>query len=271
MVKLSINICGGLGNQLFQMFSLLKVCKDQSLEYEILQRDESPSITPRRTYWNDFFKNLNLVQEESVKYENFNEENNNVYKPLPKFEKDTKLNGYFQAWDYISDLSYFDYIGLKEEDERKVLEVYQNLKKDGKKLIFVHIRHGDYIRLSYCHYVLPLEYYISALKYFDEDTTKFVFFSDDLEYCKINFKFLKDKEFVNLGDHLELYLMSMMDGAVIANSSFSLWGAILLEHKKKLKGDKMEKIIQPSRWFTFGNPFPNDRIFKKEGWIKLEF
>jgi hypothetical protein len=271
MVKITINICGGLGNQLFQIFSLLKVCKDQGLEYEILEREESPSVTPRRTYWKNFFNNLNLVKDYTVEYLNFNEANNNIHMEFPQFKFNTILNGYFQSWKYINNIDYFEFIKLSREDEIKVLEQFNYLRRGNKKLIFVHIRHGDYIKLSHCHYVLPLEYYKEALKMFNEEENRFIFFSDDINYCKDNFNYLEDKEFIEMEDYLELYLMSFMDGGVIANSSFSLWGAILLEHRKNKNGQKMEKIIQPSRWFSYGNVFPNDRIVEKKGWIRLDY
>jgi hypothetical protein len=268
MTKLSVYIQGGLGNQLFQIFTLLSVCKEQSLDYEILRMNYSPSVTSRKTYYNELFCGLNLVEKYSKNYIRYNEVNDMKYVHFPKFEKDSLLHGYFQSDKYLTSIrdNILSYISLKEEDKIKVNNKLKELKEkaEGKELIFVHIRHGDYIRLSHFHYVLPLEYYQKALSTFDKDKTFFVFFSDDIHFCKSNFKDILNKEFIEMEDYLELMLMSEMDGAIIANSSFSWWGAFLLELKRK---DNKCKIIQPERWFTTRQLYPNDRL--KCEWITI--
>ena len=262
------HICGGLGNQLFQVFNLLNLSKKFNYNYIIEKRDISPSITHRVTYWNKIFKNLNLTDNHNhnQNFQNFNESDNNIFTEIPKFNNNTKLEGYFQSDNYLSEIKddIFNYLQLSYKDTDIIENHYQQLKNEakGKKLVFIHVRRGDYVSLSYCHYNLTMFYYISALSKFDTDDTHFVIFSDDLEYCKENLDFIKYKSFVDLEDYLSLFLMSKMDGAIIANSTFSWWGAFLLELNKKEC-----IIVQPSRWFTNGPLHPNDRL--KSNWITV--
>jgi hypothetical protein len=259
-------IQGGLGNQLFEVFSLLNLVKKYGYDYIIEKKDTSHSITPRYTYWNKIFKNLNLSDNIIHNFQGFKESDNNIYINIPKFSINTKLEGYFQSDKYLTEIrnDIFNYLTLSEDDNNIVENYYQNLKNEAgnKPLVFIHIRRGDYIKLAHFHYNLSLFYYMNALSKFDMDATHFVFFSDDLEYCKENFDFVKYKSFVNLEDYLSLFLMSKMDGAIIANSSFSWWGAYLMEIK-----NSNCKVIQPSRWFTTLPLKPNDRI--RDNWITV--
>ena len=92
--------------------------------------------------------------------------------------------------------------------------------------------------------VIDTEYYKSAIKRFANDTL-FVIFSDDIEWCKHNLDFITNKIFINENnDILELYLMSYFKNNIIANSTFSWWGAWLGENNK---------VIMPNpsnNWFS---------------------
>ena len=263
---ITTHICGGIGNQLFQIFNLLNLAKKYNLNYIIEKKDISPSITHRVTYWNKIFKNINLTDILPNNFQHYKENNNNIFQEIPKFDVDTKLEGYFQSDKYLNEIrdDIFNYLQLSQKDDKIVENYYQNLKKESgdKKLIFIHVRRGDYVHLSHCHYNLTMFYYISALTKYDVDKTHFVIFSDDLEFCRENLDFLNYKSFIDLDDYLSLFLMSKMDGAIIANSTFSWWGAYLLELKNK---DAV--IVQPSRWFTNGPLLPNDRL--KNSWITV--
>jgi hypothetical protein len=262
---ITTHICGGLGNQLFQIFNLLNLVKKYNLNYVIEKKDISPSITFRTTFWDKIFKNINLSQNLNHNFVNYKEVNDNIFQHIHPFNTNTKLEGYFQSDKYLTEIKddIFNYLQLSDKDNNIVEKYYEKLKEEAnnKKLIFIHVRRGDYVKLSHFHYNLTLFYYINAISKFDIDESHFVFFSDDLEYCKQNFDFVKNKSFVELEDYLSLFLMSKMDGAIIANSTFSWWGAYLLELK-----NKNSLIIQPSRWFTT-SLHPNDRL--RSNWITI--
>jgi hypothetical protein len=107
---------------------------------------------------------------------------------------------------------------------------------------------------------LVLDYDVEKLAKSELKRTLFLIFSDDIEWCKSNLDFIKNKIFIsgNL-DYQDLYLMSMCNHNIISNSSFSWWGAWLNNHKNK-------KVIYPSRWFNFS---ADTSEIGGENWIKI--
>lgn len=132
--------------------------------------------------------------------------------------------------------------------------------------VFVHVRRGDYFspmykdRFSGC---CTLDYYNKALNYIKErvDSPHFFIFSDDINWAKNNLK-VNNPIFIdwNTGENspLDLYLMSNCKYAIMANSTFSYWGARL--------GNPKLIVTYPERWINppakVGDLFPKD-------WIKL--
>lgn len=123
----------------------------------------------------------------------------------------------------------------------------------------VHVRRGDYVKNQANHAILPLEYYLKAFTYFEN--ANFVIFSDDIQWCKDNFKISNIDFIENEKDFVEIYLMAALDHCIIANSSFSWWGAWLNTNLGK-------KIIAPSIWFG-PNIKHNTADIIPIDWIKL--
>lgn len=114
-----------------------------------------------------------------------------------------------------------------------------------KTTIAIHVRRGDYTNNP--NYVnLPPAYYIIALEsnFPDWRNCNLIFFSDDPDYCKKHYQCLPNAFFSdNFIDIADLCLMSQCDHFIIANSSFSFWGAYLAEKKGT-------KIVYPVRHFS---------------------
>ena len=128
--------------------------------------------------------------------------------------------------------------------------------------IFLHIRQSDNIGREQYHPILPLSYFEDALKEFPEDTPCFVF-TDDIEWCKKQDFFKADRFMFNesndrygyktidgtgkmqntLLPQTDLCLMSLCSGGIIANSSFSWWGAWLQNDRGKIVAP------DPKKWF----------------------
>ena len=127
-------------------------------------------------------------------------------------------------------------------------------------ILFSFIRRTDYVERSDYHYNLPLEYFKEALNNFDEEIPVLVF-SDDIDWCKEQELFKGDRfSFSETQDRLsmtsfisnqgykegplvpyyDLCLMTLCDGAIISNSSFSWWGAWLQNNNRH--------IISPSKY-----------------------
>ena len=111
---------------------------------------------------------------------------------------------------------------------------------DGES-ISLHIRRGDYT-VNPNHPTQTVEYYDKALSNFDSKIPVFVF-SDDPSWCHEQKLFSDDRFLISDGNATEfdLCLMSLCTYHIIANSSFSWWGAWLAKSKK---------IIAPKNWFS---------------------
>jgi len=151
------------------------------------------------------------------------------------------LQGYFQSEKYFKNI---------EQEIREDFTFKDEIVKPCKEMISVvenpislHIRRTDYITNSENHFNLPLEYYEAALKHFDSDRNVIVF-SDDPAWCQEQDLFADDRFMIseNTDNRVDMCLMTLCDDFIIANSSFSWWGAWLSENKTK-------KIIAPVQWF----------------------
>ena len=199
------------------------------------------------------------------------------------------LNGYLQSHFYFNHykeevLSFFE---LKKEYLDYISSKYNPNNKTS-----IHIRRTDYLVLEQYHTVLGMEYYSKAIEEMGEHKN-FLVFSDDIEWCrekfeKYNCEFVEEREHIkeltqtesqNLKetdsrnhkkeDVMELFLMSLCNNNIIANSSFSWWAAYLNKNKNK-------KIIAPNNWFT---PKRVEQVYKDtgnyikhripEGWILI--
>lgn len=131
-----------------------------------------------------------------------------------------------------------------------------------KNSIAIHVRRGDYVNHSEYHNLSPL-YYIQALyEHFPNwKESNLIFFSDDIEYCRVHFGCLSNAQF-SVGSEIEdLARMSLCDNFIIANSSFSWWGAYLANRGKVVRPIKhfagtLErthniKDLYPESWIPF--------------------
>ena len=102
----------------------------------------------------------------------------------------------------------------------------------------------DYAKYAH-HPIQPLSYYEEALKQFDDDRNVIIF-SDDPKWCHEQSLFSDDRFLISENDHLlDLAMMRLCSDFIIANSSFSWWGAWMSTNQNK-------KVIAPKQWF--GHP-----------------
>jgi hypothetical protein len=150
---------------------------------------------------------------------------------------------------------------FKKEIIQKAKNYLETSNLSGRILCSVHIRRGDYKNLENYHGLLDNDYYEPAcnlvLKNFSN--VKFLIFSDETEECK---KLFKEEPFfvVDSGDDaVDLCVMSMCQAHVIANSSYSWWGAWL---------SKSKAVIAPKKWFGHEGPKNWDTVYQ-EGWVLI--
>lgn len=283
---ISANIWGGLGNQLFQIANVYALSFEYNLTPIFKKMESSYSVIKNRpVYFDTIFKKLNVVDEQVYNKINFvkiNEGPQNYRKINLESNKSYLLDGYYQSPKYFKKYmpQLKELFALDCMDEIK--EYYGRIKRN-RNTVSIHVRHGDYLKLSYFHTVLSLDYYRSAVSHFDESSL-FVVFSDDIPWCKENFRVLGLKNVYYVEelpvqhcvfspcsvalatistipmDLYELFLMSLCDGHIIANSSFSAWATYLNDNVNK-------KVVAPYQWFVPHDANNNIKDIYDEGWI----
>jgi len=149
------------------------------------------------------------------------------------------LQGYFQTEKYFKHIE--DEIREDFTFKDDILAPCKEMIGDIENPIALHVRRGDYVKNSDNHPPCTIEYYEAALKHFDNDRNVIVF-SDDFEWCNENFT---DDRFLiseNTDNRVDLCLMSLCSDFIIANSTYSWWGAWLSNNRNK-------KVIAPKKWF----------------------
>lgn len=181
------------------------------------------------------------------------------------------LLGFFQSEKYF--LPYREIL-LKDFSFKSPLnEKNQQMARRIKatNAVSVHIRRGDYItnpNASKIFTECSVEYYKTAIEKIKQqvECPVFYFFSDDMEWVKRNLGDLVEAVWVNFNQGRDscndMYLMSICKHNIIANSSFSWWGAWLNQNPEK-------EVIAPRYWFK--NPEANATVIDliPEGWLQI--
>jgi hypothetical protein len=289
---------GGLGNQLFQIYTAIAYSAEQNQPFFFLDTKQlgngQNGSTIRYTYWNTFLRELQpflknttiistpfyTIREQSFKYAAIpSNQTEPVYYASNNEQYATVLFGYFQSPKYFEKhreiIDKIINLDLKRQITR------QNTNINLKKTVSMHFRIGDYEKHPDVHPILPLSYYENALEdmlvedpsintvlYFceDGDLEKVVKTIDKLTINinttinankkkginkninqNINIQFVRADSL--LADWEQLLLMSVCKHNIIANSTFSWWGAYFNKNPLKL-------VCYPAKWF--GPKAPND-------------
>jgi hypothetical protein len=162
------------------------------------------------------------------------------------------LDGYWQSEKYFIDFSALirkDFTFKNELDSHN-LELASIINKTNS--VSIHIRRGDYVnnlKTNATHGLCSIDYYSTAFNYITEriESPYFFIFSDDIEWARKNISLNFPCQFIshNIGSksYVDMQLMSLCKHNVIANSSFSWWGAWLNTNESKI-------VIAPSKWFA---------------------
>ena len=258
----NIGYMGRLGNQMFQFATTLATAERKNLTARFpIDNCSTPQPTGPFDYSvgsnievkcdllncfnidNEYFIPSRAITSSYV-YHEIDFKYNNQILAIPD---NCTLHGYFQSEKYFIDyrdliLSQFNF---KTSHKELATEYIDNIRElnDGYNITSVHVRRGDYLTSSEHHPPCSIEYYNRAadeiLKY---NKNKFIVFSDDPDWCRNTF--MSDDYIVSdlNNPYIELCAMSLCDNHIIANSSFSWWGAWLNTNINKT-------VIAPSRWF----------------------
>ena len=151
------------------------------------------------------------------------------------------LRGYFQTEKYFKHIEKEIRSDFTFKDE--ILNPCKEMIESVENPIALHVRRGDYIKNAENHFNLPRAYYEAALSKFGANRNVIVF-SDDPLWCHDEGTFADDRFIIseNEDNRVDLCLMSLCDDFIIANSSYSWWGAWLSTNKDKI-------VIAPAQWF----------------------
>lgn len=178
------------------------------------------------------------------------------------------IDGYWQHYKYFENMQskVFEELTLKEPLDTKAATWLSAIKNDTSS-VAVHIRRGDYVTDSGANYlmgVLPVDYYLQAIRYIKQKVSNpsFYFFSDDLEWAKNNIQTDAPAHYVDGNmDYIDLDLMRHCSHNIIANSTFSWWGAFLNRNPDKI-------VVAPDKWSAREDVNKNIHL-QFPSWVKI--
>jgi len=201
----------------------------------------------------------NVVEERQFHFdENMLKVRNNAY-----------LSGYWQSEKYFRDIrpTLLQDLSPRQPLEGKNLELAGEISRT--ESVSIHVRRADYVsdpKISEVHGVCSESYYDAAISFINDKVSNPVYFifSDDIEWCRQHLKINREKHFIdhNTGDksYSDLLLMRLCRHNIIANSSFSWWGAWLNDNPGKI-------AVAPAKWFNAPGKDAKDVI--PDEWVKL--
>ena len=268
-----IEMSGGLGNQMFQ-YALYKSMLHKGIEATIdksiyrdvdhkdkvdldlfpnvsyVEADRKLSSTLRGYGYNDSIIDKIRNKLNKSRRNLYHEDLDKGYQPEIFDFDNVFLNGYWQCEKYYKDIKEdikkdFTFPCEKSEDP-KVKELVSEL--ENCNAVSVHVRRGDYLRpdlIGIYGNICTEDYYKKAIEYIRShvDNPVFYFFSNDMDWVKENFV-SEDYRYVGADSAFDgmtdMYLMTRCRHNIVANSSFSWWGAWLSVH------DNI--VVCPDRW-----------------------
>jgi hypothetical protein len=259
---------GGLGNQIFQ---IAVAYAHANKNHDTAVFDLNNSHTPHQgenisKYKGNIFREFNHMDNVYDLCSNTFSQPSHSYCEIP-WVNNQQLQGFYQSENFFlnvkKELVNKLISGLNSEKEKydKVIKLLSDLELHYERpCVSVHIRRGDYLKFPHVHTPCGLDFYKNALSLMKEKIGDFtpIFVSDDKKWCEETF----DGFISPFTDELEdLMLMSNCSHNIIANSSFSWWGAYLNQNKDKV-------VIGPKKWFGLAGPQDQEDTLPKN-WIKL--
>lgn len=275
-----IQLIGGLGNQLFEIFSTIAYSFENKIPFKF-NINKPDMVSPmdrtslRPTYWNNIFKSISNFTYNNNPNIMVYREPNFTYNKIPLFNNDTIIMGYFQSEKYFK--NYYENIikllklnEITENTREKYISYFEN-----KKLIGIHFRIGDLKYKNGHGLVLNHNYYIKCLNYMkqninDFDNYELLYFGEENDdniiktfINEINKIFKNSYKIINysIADWEQLLMISCCKNNIISNSTFSWWGAYLNKNKDKI-------ICYPDLWFRPDINNSTKDLFP-DSWIKI--
>lgn len=270
-----VKIWGGLGNQMFQYaaakslairtqqeikvdLSFYKFVKDRSFSLQVFENDYKYAdskdirsvlgILSYRVVLRAFKLLKKITGSVAMCY--LDDPGFCYNRKFEAVKGDCFMDGYWQSYRYF------------EQYRQNILQLFTFKQAPGipegildnirqEESVSIHIRRGDYVsdkKNTAYHGVCDISYYQKAVQHIREKVKKPVFyiFSDDIDWVKENLVIEGECVYVseiNKLPEVDMQLMSLCRHNIIANSSFSWWGAWLNRNIDKI-------VVAPARWFA---------------------
>jgi len=281
-----VKLLGGLGNQMFQ-YAFYKSLQNKGIKvyadlsdfeeyplhngYELERifnlKVKTPSkflldlFRPNQSKW--IFRKLKRILNLKNTYRA--EENEYSFDPSFLNNINNYYSGYWQNEGYFQTITNqikhdFKFPKIKGIENQSVLQQITNTES-----VAIHVRRGDYLKDPLLGNICNLNYYEQAILSINSKikNTQFFVFSDDIAWCKQNLK-LENATYIDWNkknnSYIDMQLMSNCKHNIIANSSFSWWGAWLNNNTRKM-------IIAPKKWIN--NLSVDDTDICPKNWVKL--
>lgn len=264
---LTCTLMGGLGNQLFQIFATISHAIKAHVPFAFLNVETlgGEGSTKRHTYWNSLFYKLTPFLKNTfpqLKYVRENGFQYNSFNPQYFMGNDACLHGYFQSYMYFQEYynQIYNLLDIAKQ-KREVLKKNESLNSliDTNflnKTISLHFRMGDYKKIQHVHPIMTVNYYARCLQFiqqkYPDEKFNVLYFCEEEDINDVkqkieqlllafpNYTFVRASS--SLEDWEQLLLMGLCSHNIIANSSFSWWGAFLNSNADKI-------VCYPSVWF----------------------
>ena len=236
---------GRLGNQMFQFAALKGIARNRGFEYCFPPTKNTNEWTDHQLFNSFKFGSTSQLNVQFIDSDRttvmeetffFNEK---LFNECPDW---ISLQGFFQTEKYFKHIR--DELLKDFEFRDEILEPAQKTMSYWKNPIALHIRRTDYTT-NPNHTALSMDYYEKALSEFD-DSSEVIIFSDEPQWCMEQKLFESDRFMISEtgNNYMDMCLMTLCSGHIIANSSFSWWGAWL---------SSSQKVVAPSDWFKGSN------------------
>jgi hypothetical protein len=238
---------GRLGNQMFQYAALKGIAKFRGFDFAI-----PPSSGVDEWREHQLIKHFKLDPDLKICHV----DNQNLYEEkFYHFDPELLLNcpdgvdlkGFYQTDKYFSHI---------RDELLKDFSFKDNFEKPLEKYVSLHVRRGDYLNNPQHHPTCSVEYYLKALEITGGPV---VVLSDDIDWCRENIP--ADVYIDGTSNINDLYIMTRATHNIMANSSFSWWGAWLNQNPDKI-------VVAPGTWFGPAYDFDTTDIVPKD-WIMI--
>ncbi|MFC2130282.1 alpha-1,2-fucosyltransferase [Bacteroidota bacterium] len=235
-------------------------------------RDLEPFKLPTPGFFEKrkIIKQQNRIKEfESEKHYILFEPHFHFYPKALRYPKNTYIDGYWQSEKYfkgVEDIIRRDF-QFNNELEGKTAEFADKISLSNS--VCLHVRHGylNNLRDKYVHGFVGMRYIKNAIEIIKNkiENPELYVFSDNPDWCKANIKtdipvHFVENEIMDEKNHIYFQLMTLCRHYIIANSSFSWWGAWLSNNPNKV-------VIAPKKWFRFSLNNTKDLIPEK--WLRV--